>query len=314
MGEAWRAERYSFTPYPRGWFRACFSDELAPGEVQSIELLGQELVAFRTEGGEAAITEPHCPHLGAHFAHGGAVVGETLRCPFHHWRFGTDGACQEVPYAKRIPPNAKLPLRPCVERNGIVWVYHDPADAAPDFEIPELPELVDDDWLPLEIKRWRVRANWLDMNENCVDGAHFLFVHGTPDQPTAEAEIDGAVHIATSLFKMESPSGRVDASLVTRDYGPGLQTVHIDGIIPTLMVNTATPIDDEYTDVRFGYTVKTAGDPKKSGLARAIIEDLKNQFENDLPIWENKRCWDRPVLCDGDGPVATYRKWYAQFT
>jgi hypothetical protein len=112
---------------------------------------------------------------------------------------------------------------------------------------------------------------------------------------------------------MAAPGGPVAATLVTRDYGPGLQTVHIDGLIPTLMVNTATPIDDEYSDVRFAYTVKTDRDPGKANLAAAIIEDLKQQFEHDLPIWENKRCWDRPVLCDGDGPIGTYRKWYAQF-
>jgi 3-ketosteroid 9alpha-monooxygenase subunit A len=110
-----------------------------------------------------------------------------------------------------------------------------------------------------------------------------------------------------------APGGPVDASLVTTDYGPGLQTVHINGLIPTLMVNTATPIDDEYSDVRFAYTVKTDGDPRRSRLAEAIIKDLKSQFEHDLPIWENKRCWDRPALCDGDGPISTYRRWYAQF-
>ena len=89
--------------------------------------------------------------------------------------------------------------------------------------------------------------------------------------------------------------------------------MHIDGLIPTLMVNTATPIDEQHTDVHFGYTVKTDGDARKGRLAEAIIKDLKQQFEHDLPIWENKRCWDKPVLCDGDGPIGTYRRWYSQF-
>ena len=106
-----------------------------------------------------------------------------------------------------------------------------------------------------------------------------------------------------------------DASLVTRGLRPGTpDRPHRRHHPDPDGEHTATPIDHEYTDVWFGYTVKTGGDPSKKGLARAIIDDLKSQFENDLPIWENKRCWDRPVLCDGDGPVATYRKWYAQFT
>jgi phenylpropionate dioxygenase-like ring-hydroxylating dioxygenase large terminal subunit len=273
-----REDRYSFTPYPRGWFRALFSSELDPGHVKGLKLLGRELVAFRTESGEAAITDAHCPHLGAHLGHGGKVSGEAIRCPFHHWEFGTDGVCTRIPYAPRIPPRAKLRSWPLTERGGMVMVYHDPEGREPDFEVPELAELHDAAWLPVEVGRWTVRASWLDMNENCVDGPHFKYVHGTDAIPSTEVEIRGHVHVATSTFKMEAPGGSVDATLVTTDYGPGLQTVHIDGLVPTLMVNTATPIDAEYTDVRFAYTVKTDGDPGKSRLAAAIIADLKRQF------------------------------------
>jgi 3-ketosteroid 9alpha-monooxygenase subunit A len=313
VSESWRDDRYPFTPYPRGWFRAVYSSELDPGEVKRLEILGRELVAFRTESGEAAVTDPHCPHLGAHLGHGGKVEGEAIRCPFHHWEFGVDGACRKIPYAKRIPPRAKLRTWPVSERNGMVMIYHDREGGDPDFEVPELPELKDADWLPVDVRQWTVRGSWLDMNENCVDNAHFKYIHGTDAIPSVEAEIRGPVHVATSAFQMEAPDGPVEATLVTTDYGPGLQTVHIDGLIPTLMVNTATPIDEEYTDVRFAYTVKTDRDPRKSHLAAAIIKDLKQQFKHDLPIWENKRCWDKPALCAGDGPIATYRRWYSQF-
>jgi 3-ketosteroid 9alpha-monooxygenase subunit A len=313
VSESWRDHRYSFTPYPRGWFRALYSSELDPGQVKRLEILGRELVAFRTESGAAAITDPHCPHLGAHLGHGGVVTGEALRCPFHHWEFGADGGCRKIPYAKRIPPTAKLRTWPTAERNGMVMVWNHTGGGDPGFEVPELSELADSDWLPVDVRNWRVRGNWLDMNENCVDGAHFRFIHGTDAIPETTAEIRGHIHVATSAFQMEAPGGPVDATLVTTDYGPGLQTVHINGLIPTLMVNTATPIDDEYSDVSFAYTVKTGGDSRKSHLADAIIKDLKGQFESDLPIWENKRCWEKPVLCDGDGPIATYRRWYSQF-
>jgi 3-ketosteroid 9alpha-monooxygenase subunit A len=313
VSEHWRDHRYPFTPYPRGWFRALHSSELEPGEVRVLEILGRELVAFRTEAGEAAVADAHCPHLGAHLGHGGEVRGHSIRCPFHHWEFGADGACTKVPYAGKIPPKARLRTWPVTERNGMLMVYHDPRGGEPDFEVPELPELQDPDWLPVDVRKWTVRASWLDMNENCVDVAHFKYIHGTDTIPSVEAEIRDHVHVATSCFEMKAPGGAVNATLVTTDYGPGLQTVHIDGLIPTLMVNTATPIDEEYTDVRFGYTVKTGGDPGKSHLAAAISKDLKQQFEHDLPIWENKRCWDPPLLVKGDGPISTYRRWYSQF-
>jgi 3-Ketosteroid 9alpha-hydroxylase C-terminal domain len=150
------------------------------------------------------------------------------------------------------------------ERNGMLMVYHDPDGRAPAFEVPELPELSDADWLPVDVRQWTVRGSWLDMNENCVDNAHFRYVHGTDAIPAVQAEIRGHIHVATSSFKMQAPGGPRDATLVTTDYGPGLQTVHIDGLVPTLMVNTATPIDAEYSDVRFAYTVETDRDPDKS--------------------------------------------------
>ena len=33
----------------------------------------------------------------------------------------------------------------------------------------------------------------------------------------------------------------------------------------------------------------------------------------DFPIWENKVYRERPLLCDGDGPIQAFRRWAAQF-
>ncbi len=308
-----QSSRYPFTPFPTGWFRACYADELAPGAVKRLTRFGQELVAFRTESGRAHVMDAYCPHLGAHLGVGGEVVGEAIRCPFHHWEFDGEGRCTKIPYAKRIPPRAEVATWPVRERNGVVFVWHHPEREDPWFELPELSELDDPDWLPLEICHWTVRANWLDMNENCVDQAHFKFVHGTLTIPPTTAEIDGHIHVATSIFRMKMPGGEGDARLVTLDHGPGFQLVRQDGLIDSLMMNTCTPIDGELTDVSFAYTVRTEGDERKARLAAAVVKDLKNQFENDRPIWENKAYWERPKLCDGDGPFGSYRKWLRQF-
>jgi 3-ketosteroid 9alpha-monooxygenase subunit A len=305
--------RYPFTPYPNGWFRVAQSDDLAKGELRSVHFFGMELILFRTESGLVRVFDAYCPHLGAHLGHGGTVQGESIRCPFHHWEFGSDGMCNRIDYAKKIPPKARMKSWPVVERNGLVLMYHHRDGEEPSYEIPELPELNDPDWLRPDISQWQVRAHWLDMNENCVDQAHFKYIHGTLDIPPTTSRVEGHVHIAESLFRMKIPGGEGDAKLVTIDHGPGLQIVRMSGLIDTLMVNTSTPIDDEMTDVQFAYTVKAEGETRKQHLAEAIIKDLRQQFEHDRPIWENKIYRKRPTLCDGDGPVASYRKWYAQF-
>lgn len=306
--------RYPFSPYPNGWFRAAYSNELASGEVQTLHFFGRDLVLFRTQSGEASLVDPHCPHLGAHLGYGGEVVGDHIRCPFHHWEFDGEGTCKKVPYAKRVPAKARLRRWPVVEKNGIVFFHHDRDGHPPTFEVPDVPEVGDSEWMVPDVMHWKVRASWLDMNENCVDQAHFRFIHGTLTIPPTTARIEDHVHIAESIFTMKMPGGgQGESKLITIDHGPGMQLVRQTGLIDTLMINTSTPIDAEWTDVSFAYTVRTEGELRKEHLAEKIVKDLKEQFEHDRPIWENKAHWTRPVLCDGDGPISTYRKWYAQF-
>jgi hypothetical protein len=164
------------------------------------------------------------------------------------------------------------------------------------------------------VRRWKVRSRWLDMNENAVDQAHFRYVHETGTIPATEAEIDGHVLRCRSRMKLETPRGTVEGGLDTTDYGPGFQTVRIVGAVDTLMVNTATPIDEETTDVSFAYSIrKQAGARSDEGVGAARIRDLEKQMERDIVIWENKKYWKRPVLCDGDGDFGTYRRWMRQF-
>jgi hypothetical protein len=88
--------------------------------------------------------------------------------------------------------------------------------------------------------------------------------------------------------------------------------VHLTGAVDTFMLNTATPIDEDHTDLSFAYAVRQRpGDEGHVGAAR--IRDLEFQFEQDRPIWENKACWERPLLCDGDGQLGVYRRWMRQF-
>jgi len=307
------APRFPYPANPNGWFRVAYADELGPGEVRPLRYFGTELVLFRDEAGTACVLDAYCPHLGAHLGHGGSVEGEGIRCPFHAWKWAGDGRCLDVPYAKKIPPRARIRSWAVRERNGLVLVWHHARGAEPSWEIPELPELASDEWTPLEVRRWTVRSRWLDMNENAVDKVHFHYVHGTPVIPEARATVEGHVLRVENTMKMSTPRGDVDASLTTTDYGPAFQTVHITGAVDTLMVNTATPIDDETTDVSFAYTVRRAPDGAYERVGAARIRDLEKQFEQERPIWENKAYWPRPTLCDGDGDFGTYRRWMRQF-
>ena len=307
------SERFPFPAYPNGWFRVCYADELAPGEVRRLHRLGRELVVFRDAGGRARVFDAYCPHLGAHRGVGGKVEGDALRCPFHGWLWNGEGRCVEIPYARKIPPKARIRTWPVVERNGIVFLHHDADGRPPTYEIPELAEYGSPEWSACEIRRWTVKSRWLDMNENAVDQVHFRYVHGTHTIPQTEVQQDGAVLRCRSRMKMGTPRGEVMGGIDTDDHGPGFQTVRVSGIADTLMINTATPIDEESTDVSFAYSVKKCAGDAHRGVGAALIRDLEKQMAQDIPIWENKRHHERPLLCDGDGPLGVYRRWAKQF-
>jgi 3-ketosteroid 9alpha-monooxygenase subunit A len=305
------ASRFPYPPYADGWFRVAYSDELAAGDVKPLHLLGRDLVLFRDAEGEAHLLDAHCAHLGAHLGQGGRVEGKGIRCPFHAWLWDGEGRCLEIPYAKKIPAKARMRAWHLSERNGLLLVWHHARGEAPGWEVPVLPEVGSPEWTPYEVRRWTVRSRWLDMNENAVDQIHFRYVHGTRTSPQTDVSADGHVLRCRSRMRLGTPQGEITGGIDTDDYGPAFQTVRLSGIIDTLMVNTATPIDAETTDVSFAYSVRRRdGADAHHGAGAAIIRDLEKQMEQDIVIWEHKRYWERPVLCDGDGPIGTYRRWW----
>lgn len=301
-------------PIPNGWFAVATSEEVAKGEVVIRHYFGQDLVVFRTESGAVSVFDPYCPHLGAHLGHGGRVEGERLRCPFHGWAFDTLGICREIAYAKRIPENARAKRWPTLERFGFVFVWRDASGAAPWFELTDVPEAVSPDWSTHQRFDWTIRAHGQELGENGVDPAHFRFVHGTLNVPNMEATEDGPYRTAYQPVEMRTPRGDVKGAIEARSFGMGFSATRFTGICETLELATMTPVDAKTSHVRYAFTQpRVNGQDPKGGVAAAIIRDIVKQTNEDVPIWENKIYRDRPVLCDGDGPIAEYRRWCRQF-
>jgi phenylpropionate dioxygenase-like ring-hydroxylating dioxygenase large terminal subunit len=306
---------YPFPAFPNGWFQVAYSDELQPGGVMPLSYFGRDLVLFRAADGKASVLDAYCPHLGAHLGYGGKVEGDSIQCPFHAWRFDGCGGCTSVPYAKKIPPKAKMRAWPVREVNGLILVwYHADEDAAPSFEIPTLAEVGNEEWTPYERRRWTIRTRHQEMAENAVDSAHFHYLHGTSNMPSSRAEAEGPILHVFSTTGMSTPRGGVDGSVESTSYGFGYSTVRFRGIVETLLVSSMTAIDDEHIDVRFNFTIKKLPDKDVTqGVGKAFIREVSRQLEQDIPIWEHKVYFDHPVLCDGDGPIGLFRKWCRQF-
>lgn len=119
-----------FGSHPTGWFCVGSAKDLAPRDVRPLRRFGRDLLLFRTERGIAVATDAYCPHARAYMGDGGEVQGETIVCPFHHWRYDVDGWCVNAPYRPGIP-RPRLRSWPVVEHDGMIFLWHDPSGGPP---------------------------------------------------------------------------------------------------------------------------------------------------------------------------------------
>lgn len=311
------ADRGIDLPMPFGWFVIGYSDELKVGEVKPLRYFNRELALWRGEDGTPRMVDAYCRHLGAHMGHAGRVQGNDLECPFHAWQYNGKGEVTKIPYAKNIPPQAK---RSCVkpwrlvERNRFIWAWYHPQDVEPTFEVEALPEAASPEWSDYEKFEWLVYGPLQNMAENGVDAAHFRYIHGTASLPNYDVKFEGIRRVASVAARMPTPRGDVDGTISYGTVGAGQAWTRFTGICETLMVAGITPIAPDCTHVRFAFTqLKSAIDGPSAGVARAMVKDICRQLDQDKVVWDRQRYTHDALLCDGDGPISAFRKYYRQF-
>ena len=300
--------------YARGWFVVAYSTEIAVGVVKRLQYFGEELVAWRGEDGTVRVLDAFCPHLGAHLGVGGCVDGDHIVCPFHAWKFDGDGDCVAIPYAAKIPKQAKLRSWTHMERSGLVFVWFDPEGGAPDYDIPPLEDYGTPKWSAWEPNLLRIDTHPREIIENISDKAHFPTVHGTEVEVFENEFTDHIAIQRTSGVAYPRGGGTDRFSLTATYYGPAYMITEMDGVLPSKMLVAHTPIDEKSLHLRFGVILpRVADDDRMAGFIKAYADNLLIGFREDIEIWENKVYRVRPRLVSGDGPLGRMRVWYSQF-
>jgi len=106
-----------------------------------------------------------------------------------------------------------------------------------------------------------------------------------------------------------------EVQTTTTTCGPGIVAVEVSqDTIEMLTYITQTPIDEELTEVSLIFSMKALADEKATESISELNDRITNeQFEQDVPILENKIYRERPIITKVDGPVAQYRRWFRQF-
>ncbi len=307
--------RQSAPPFLNGWFAVSWSHRLRRGQVVPIKSFGRELVLYRDRDGCAHVLDARCPHLGAHLGHGGRVTTEGhLACPFHGWEFDATGSCANIPYARKIPARAKIHGWPVKEVNGFILAYYHNEGKAPDFDVPDLGIIGDRRWSCHGRREWIIKTQQVEIMENAVDRAHFLYVHNYAEMPEVTHEAEGHRFRAVAKAKNIILGRRIDSVLDITLHGPGCGDVRLQAGPKVCILSSTTPIDETTVIHRMAFMVdRSVNILTRHVVARAVIHRAAQEFTNDIPIWENKSFIARPVLCDGDGPIMKLRKWYKRY-
>jgi len=168
--------------FTQSWFPICLAADVGAGEAKGYDFLDGRVVVFRATDGVARVLSAYCPHLGADLSVGD-VVGDTIRCAFHHWCYDTAGRCVSTKIGDPPPAAARLFSFPTVEKFGIVWAFNGttPAWQLPDFPYPEEELEFKAIVFPqaLDVDPWVLCCNTPDMQH--IKALHGVtFGHGDP--------------------------------------------------------------------------------------------------------------------------------------
>ena len=160
----------------RYWQPIAPSGELIENPVKKLRILGEDLVLYRDRGGNLGLIGDKCAHrrMGLEF---GIPEAEGLRCAYHGWRYGPSGQCLETPLEpadSTFKDRIRLTAYPVQELGGLVWTYMgpEPAPLLPRWDILVWPNCV------RQIGISVIPCNWMQCQENALDPAHGIYLHG----------------------------------------------------------------------------------------------------------------------------------------
>ncbi|WP_278265645.1 Rieske 2Fe-2S domain-containing protein [Nocardia sp. AG03] len=319
------------TRFARGWHCLGLLSSFRDGKPHEVKAFGTTLVVFRSEtDGALHVLDGFCRHMGGNLAHG-TVKGDSIACPFHDWRWGGNGKCTAIPYARRVPPLAKTRSWPTLERNGQLYIWHDPQGSKPTdaVTIPEIegygtPEWTDWTWNSMLIEGSHCR----EIVDNVVDMAHFFYVHyafpryfkNVFEGPVATQYMRSTprhdIEVGTSYDDPNSTL-RSDASYFGPSYMIDWLWSEANGMtIETVLINCHYPVSENSFVLQYGAMVKKPqgmSDADANAMAAQFAQGVEYGFEQDVAIWKNKAPIDNPLLSEEDGPVYQLRRWYKQF-
>ncbi len=323
------------------WYAIELGNKVGDGPVQ-VRVHGHDLVLWRSKDGTVNAQSDLCVHRGGSLG-GGRVVDGCVQCPYHGWRYDSDGVCVEIPANRAglpIPKKARVDSYPCVERYGFVWAFlgdQPPADRPPLAELAGLDHSTEAkaEGYRAVFGEFTWQASYDRVLENAVDIAHTPFVHsgsfGNADEPEIqdydldEVREGGVLREVSSTVLLDppAPSGiwkvlrknaeRPPVETTTGFYPPNVSMLIVRLPLGEIRIFTAAvPIDEHTTVSKFIMmrTFFTGGWADRDSIKRTM-----KIFLEDQPTVEGQRPELLPfdlsaeLHVKSDAIQLAYRRW-----
>jgi phenylpropionate dioxygenase-like ring-hydroxylating dioxygenase large terminal subunit len=249
-------------------------------------------------------------------------------CPYHGWHWDGDGVNTLVPYQDN-PTRARMRVWPIAERDGLLWLWHDPAGAGP-REGWTYPDVFHDfDELPADpadffgcypnaiVHKPGERIHPQLVLENSADCTHFMFTHGAPECPVMEWFETKGTRWRAQIGFISPKTKEIALHLHNSCNGIGVTTAIFNGRGNKYrLILTATPVDEEHSDLRASYFYERNGvevDEYPPDVA-ALASTIEALFEEDARIWRHQAFVQKPIYAlDDRAGYSALRTWCEQF-
>ena len=317
--------------FARGWHCLGLAARFRDSGPHAVQAFGTKLVVFADSTGALHVLDGYCRHMGGDLTRG-TIKGDAVACPFHDWRWGGNGRCVAIPYARRVPPAARTRSWLTLEQNQQLFVWHDPQGNPPHehVAIPRIEGAFSSGWSNWTWDSILVEgANCREIIDNVADMAHFFYIHfafPTYFKNVFEGHIasqylrtrsrpdvgDGSNYAAAAETTLRSQASYFGPSYMIDELSHDYHGATIDSVL----INCHYPVTPTSFMLQWGVIVKLpAGlaDAQADRVAAKFAKFIGLGFEQDVEIWKHKARVDNPLLCAEDGAVYQLRRWYEQF-
>jgi phenylpropionate dioxygenase-like ring-hydroxylating dioxygenase large terminal subunit len=275
----------------RFWQPLCFADELRDVPLR-VTILGEDLVAFRDGTGAVGLLELHCPHRGTSLEFG-LLSDQGIRCCYHGWLFGVDGAILETPGE---PADSTLKDRLCQgaypthEYNGIVFAYLGPPEKQP--PLPLYDSFNRPGYRLIPGQKYFYPCNWLQILENAMDPVHTAFLHTI----VSGSQFTDEFGKVPDLDFLETPVGMI--YIATRRVGDNVWARMVEIVAPNLQ-QVAPVWEDGHREHAFSGPMMSRWIVPVDNANTMFVEFRHvSETPNATPAW-----WaDRAIMLPGQLP------------